>query len=138
RWLKLTGRYHLLNLAKVLAECRGETRASLIIDQICRRQFARTYLFCASTEFYLGRIRNLYKESDDRTGEQIECVLFRELAKAPAGEVRFFTTQPRLHAQAASTGAVFPTGRFQWFVKQCLRRLNRLVDDRRLLYSGNR
>ena len=138
RWLKLTGRYHLLNLAAVLAECRREAKAALLIDQIYRRRFARTYLFCVSTEFYLARMRNLYRQSDDRTGEQIECVLFRELAKAPAGRVRFFKTQPRLRAQAASTGAAFPTGKFQWFVKQCLRRLNRLVDDRRLLYSGNR
>jgi hypothetical protein len=65
-------------------------------------------------------------------------VLYRELEKAPAGQVRMFKTQPHFRAQAGSTGAAFPAGNVQWFVKQCLRRINRLVDERRLHYSRNR
>jgi hypothetical protein len=135
RWLKLTGRYHLLNLAAMLAECRREKKSPLLIDQVCRRRLARTSLFCVSTEFYLTRLRNLYRQCDDRTGDYIENVLFRELAKPTACQVRVFKTQPHLRAQAGSSGMAYPSGNFQWFIKQCLRRINRLVDERRLHYS---
>jgi hypothetical protein len=135
RWLKLTGRYHLLNLAAVLAECRREKKSSLLIDQLGRRRLARTSLFCISTEFYLARIRNLYRQCDDRTGDYIENVLFRELQKPPVRQVRMFKTQPHFRAQAGSTGLAYPSGHLQWFIKQCLRRINRLVDERRLHYS---
>lgn len=138
RWLKLTGRYHLLNLAAMLDECRRDKKSSLLIDQVYSRRWARTYLFCVSTEFYLARIRYLYRQCDDRAGDYFEKVLFGELEKPPACQVRMFKTQPHFHAQAGSTGMAFPTGNFQWFVKQCLRRINRLVDERRLHYSRNR
>lgn len=135
RWLKITGRYHLLNLPAILAECRREKNHLLLIDQIRWRQMARTYLFCARTEFYGARLKGLYRQCDDRTGDWIERVLFRELEKLPAGQVRMFKTQPHLRAQSGSTGTVFPAGKFQWFIKQCLRRANCLVDERHLRYT---
>jgi hypothetical protein len=134
RWLKITGRYHLLNLPAILAECRREKNYLLLIDQLRRQQMARTYLFCTSTEFYRAHLKSLYRQCDDRTGDWIERVLFRELEKLPAGLMRVFKTQPHLRAQAGSTSKAFPTGKFQWFVKQCLRHANRLVDERRLRY----
>ncbi len=134
RWLKISGRYQLLNLPAILAECRREKKAALLIDQVRRQQLARTYLFCTSTEFYQAHMKGLCRQCDDRTGDWIERVLFRELEPLPAGQVRLFKTQPRFRAQAGSSGTAFPTGKFQWLVKQCLRRVNRLVDERRLRY----
>ena len=134
RWLKISGRYQLLNLAETLTECRREKKYSLVIDQVHRQQLARTYLFYSSTDFYRAHVNGLYRQCDDRTGDWIERVLFRELEKVPAGQVRFFQTQPRLRAQAGSSGAAFPTGKFQWLVKQCLRRINCLMDERQLRY----
>jgi len=110
-------------------------RSGLSADQLARSRQARTYLFCASTAFYRERMRGRYRECDDRTGDWIERVLFRELEKAPRPPVRCFKTQPRLCAVAGSTGNPFPTGKFQWLAKQTLRRLNRLVDERHLWYT---
>ena len=134
RWLKLTGRYQLLNLAATLAECRREKKYSLVIDQVHRQAVARTYLFCTSTEFYQAHLSGLYHQCDDRVGDFIERVIFRELQKLPAGQVRLFKTQPRLRAQAGTSGTLFPTGKIQWLAKQCLRHLNCLVDESRLRY----
>jgi len=135
RWLKLTGRYQLLNLAAILAECRRDQNQPLLIDQLHRQQWARTYLFCVRSEFYQARLQGLYRECDDRQGDDyfIERVLYRHLAPLPAAEVRLFKTQPWLRAVAGATGANYPSGRPQWLVKQCLRHLNRLVNRRRLL-----
>jgi hypothetical protein len=134
RWLKITGRYQVLNLAAILAECRAQ-KNPLIIDQVARSRLARTYLFCADTEFYQRQMRGKFQQCDDRTGEFIEKVLFREFQKAPPPEICSFKTQPRISAVAGTSGANFPTGIFQWRVKQSLRWLNRLADKRRLWYS---
>jgi hypothetical protein len=135
RWLKITGRYQVLNLEAILTECRREQEHGLLIDQLARVRQARTYLFCVTTTFYRERICGLYRQCDDRSGDWIERVLFRELGKISHQPVRFFKTQPRLRASAGSTGNPFPTGKFQWLVKQSLRRINCLLDKRRLWYA---
>ena len=134
RWLKITGRYQVLNLAAILAEGRVQ-KSPMIIDQVARSRSARTYLFCTDTEFYQRQMRGKFQQCDDRTGEFIEKVLFREFQKTLSPEVCSFKTQPRISAVAGTSGANFPTGIFQWRVKQSLRWLNRLADKRRLWYS---
>lgn len=134
RWFKLTGRYQLRNLAALLAECRQETAPPLLIDRLQKQQFARTHFFSTTTEFYQRRIKGLYLQCDDRKKEWIEYVLFRELEKAPAHEVRIFKTQPDFNAKLGSTGANLPSGSFQWLAKQGLRRFNYLVNRQKLLY----
>jgi hypothetical protein len=133
RWLKISGRYQILNVSSVLAECRQAAGVPLIIDQARRPSMARTYFFCARTEFYQNQMKGLYRQCDDRTGEWIERVLFRQLKAAR--DVRIFLTQPRVSAMAGGSGASFPTGRGQWICKQVLRRLNQIVDRRYLWYS---
>ena len=134
RWLKITGRYQILNIQSLLDECRRDGRAGLIIDQVPRAGMARTYSFCAATDFYRNRLLGLYRQCDDRTGAWIERILFRELTNCPAKEVHLFATQPRIRAVAGSSGAAFPTGRGQWLAKQTLRRLNRFADRQYLWY----
>lgn len=86
RWLKLTGRYRLLNLGAVLAECRRDQNRPLLIDQLRpKEKWARTYLFCIRSAFYRAQLQGLYRQCDDRNGEDyfIERVLFRQLAPLP-------------------------------------------------------
>ncbi len=135
RWLKITGRYQILNVQSLLLECRPDLESGLIIDRVPRRGLARTYVFCASTEFYQARLRGLYRQCDDQSGAWIERVLFQQLKGRPASEVHLFKTQPRIKAVAGDSGAAFPMGRGQWWCKQSLRRLNRLIDRRYLWYS---
>lgn len=136
RWLKLSGRYQPLNLPAILAEWRREPDCQLLIDQVVRLRRARTYLFGVSTAFYQERLRGLYQRCDDRTGDWIEHVVYRELEKTPRPPVRLLKTQPRLQAYDGSSGTPFPAGKFQWLVKQGLRSLNRIVDQRRLWYAN--
>lgn len=133
QWLKISGRYQILNVSAILEACRRAADVPLIIDQVRRSAMARTYFFCARTEFYRSEIKGLYRQCDDRTGEWIERVLYRKLKSV--NNVRTFLTQPRISATAGGTGASFPTGRGQWICKQVLRRLNQLVDRRYLWYS---
>jgi hypothetical protein len=135
RWVKITGRYQVLNIQSLLLECRQDLKSGLIIDQVPRLGLARTYLFCASTEFYRSHLRGVYRQCDDQSGAWIERVLFRQLKSRPEAEVHLFKTQPRINAVAGDSGAAFPMGRGQWWCKQSLRRFNRLIDRRYLWYS---
>ena len=137
RWLKITGRYQLLNLPDLLAACRREAQRPLLIDQLYWQRWTRTYLFCVRSDFYRARLLGAYLECDDRAGGQfyIERVLYRRLAGLPTGEVQSFPVQGRFCAVAGTTGTAYPTGRLQWMVKQGLRRINRLVSRRYLFYS---
>ncbi len=135
RWLKITGRYLVLNLGNILDECAREDACSLVIDQVPRSSMARTYLFFVRNSFYQAHLDGLYQQADDRTGDWIERVIFRKLKCVPGRQLRCFKTQPRIHVDAGSSGKAFPSGRLQWFTKQCLRRLNQLVDRRQLWYS---
>jgi hypothetical protein len=136
RWLKITGRYQIQNIHTLLNECRRDQRAKLIIDQVPRAGMARTYSFCMNTDFYRKRLLGLYRQCDDQTGAWIERILFCELKGAPAKDVRFFKTQPRITAIAGSSGKTFPTGMGQWLAKQTLRNANRLLDRRYLWYPN--
>ncbi len=133
RWLKVTGRYRVLNFGSILRECQ-QSPPKLRIDQARRGGVARTHLFCVDTDFYRERMAGLYRQCDDRTGEWIERVLFRHLKGAAPAEAALFKTQPRIAAVAGS-GAVFPTGRGQWLFKQVLRSFNRALDRRYLWYA---
>lgn len=136
RWLKISGRYQPLNLATILAECRQEKNCHLLMDQVARLHRARTYLFYTTSAFYGEHFRGRFQQCDDRTGNWIEHIVFRELGKIPDAPVRFFKTQPRLQACDGSSGIPFPAGKFQWLAKQSLRRLNYLIDRRRLWYAN--
>lgn len=133
QWLKISGRYRILNIATVLEECGRSRHVPLIIDQARRSSMARTYFFCVRTEYYRNEMKGLYRECDDRTGHWIERVLYSKLKGQKT--VRFFGTQPRISATAGGSGAPFPAGKGQWICKQILRRLNQLFDRQRLWYS---
>jgi hypothetical protein len=130
RWLKISGRYQICNIDSVLDECQADRQTALIIDQLKRLHFARTYLFSVDTDFYRQQLRGLYQQCDDPAGDWIELVLFQKLKNIPTGTVRLFKTQPRLMATDGSSGTAFPSGRSQWFGKQILRSLNRLLDQK--------
>ncbi|HUC84936.1 MAG TPA: hypothetical protein VL970_07075, partial [Candidatus Acidoferrales bacterium] len=68
RWLKITGRYQLLNLAAVLADCRRDPERPLLIDRLYWQRWTRTYLFCVRSTFYQAHLRGCYRECDDRRG----------------------------------------------------------------------
>jgi hypothetical protein len=135
RWLKISGRYQICNIDRILKECRTDQRNGLLIDQLKNRTFARTYLFCVDTDFYRERLRGLYRQCDDQTGNWIERVLFLEMKEVSVARIRSFKTQPYLAATGGASGRAFPSGRGQWLCKQILRSLNRLLDRKYLRYQ---
>jgi len=128
RWIKISGRYQVRNIDTILNECNLTGDSQFVIDQLKYKQFARTYLFCVDTDFYLQHLRGIYRDCDDPAGRWIERVIFQKMKTISARQTRFFKTQPNLIAVDATSGRPFPSGRGQWFRKLILRRLNRLAD----------
>jgi hypothetical protein len=135
RWLKISGRYQICNIVRILNECQVEPRSALVIDQLKHRVYARTYLFCVDTDFYRQWLRGLYLKCDDDKGNWIERMLFLEMKDIPPPTIRLFRTQPLLTATDGSSGTAFPSGRGQWLCKQIFRSLNRLLDRKYLRYQ---
>jgi hypothetical protein len=134
RWLKITGRYLVRNIAAILQECSQAPEARLVIDQLARSRIARTYLFATDTSFYRQYMRSLYGQCDDRSGRTIEHVLGEALRADPEAPATLFATEPDISALAGSSGANLETTRFRYRTKQTLRTLNRLFDPRRMWY----
>lgn len=135
RWLKISGRYLIRNIAEVLEECRREKRASLIIDQSARSRLARTQAFYVTTEAYRNFIQGAYRDCDDRTGDWIERVLFQILKKAPDLNVRFFKHRPKIEGREGTMGKAYPSGILGAAFKQILRSGNRVFDERYLWFA---
>lgn len=135
RWIKITGRYMYRNFAALLADCRRERQAQIIIDQCAISKYARSYLFFVESRFYLEHIAGIYRECDDDAGEWIERVLSRHLANLPKSCARLFSLEPRLTGVSGTTGGSVETRRSRYMVKRVLRKLNYLLDHRQLWYT---
>ena len=136
RWLKITGRYLIHNVAALLTECaRRPPGCRLLMDQLGRIQSARTYLFFVETSYYRDHFAGLYRHCDDRHDERIERVVFRALREDPTRPFASFATQPQISAVAGSSGYRMQPGGLAHLVKTCLRRANRAFDRRYLWYQ---
>ncbi len=135
RWMKITGRYLYRNFDRLIADCRRERTASIIIDRCARSRIARSYLFCAETDFYRKHIAGIYRECDDDAGEWIERVLYRRLADLSSFEVRLFSIEPRLIGVSGTTGDSIETKASRYWMKRILRKLNYAIDRRQLWYT---
>ncbi len=82
--LKITGRYLYENIQDILAECRSNLAASLLINQYRLSGFTESAIFCVTTAYYQQQISGLYKECDDRTGWFIERALHQRLQSVDA------------------------------------------------------
>lgn len=135
RWIKVTGRYIYSNFHRIFDECQREVTVPMIIDRCARSKFARSYLFYTRTEFYRRHISGLYEECQDDSGEWIERVLYRHLAKVPPHQVRLFSTEPRLRGISGSTGEGVETHLIRYVLKRAFRKFNYAVDNQQLWYT---
>lgn len=135
RWVKVTGRYVIRNMAALLEECARDGDTGVIIDQIALHSAARTFLFAVQTEYYRAHLQGLYRQCDDRSPRHIvEHVVFEALQSDPQKSFRLFANEPDLVAVAGSSGRDMQNSPARRLVKQTLRAANRLFDKRRIWY----
>lgn len=135
RWVKITGRYFFRNFGRLWANCQRARNADLLIDRCARSHWARSYLFCITTDFYRRQLAGIYRECDDTQGDYIERVLYRRLAALPEARVRLFASEPRLTGVSGTTAESIETDARRYVVKRILRKLNYALDRRQLWYT---
>jgi hypothetical protein len=135
RILKITGRYLFANIADLLAECRAEAPDILIFDRNRRDGIAVTSLFSLSWADYETYLRGLYRQVKDPQGIWIEHLVYRELTASRA-KCRFFRREPDVGGISGSSGQEMRTGRAKFALKQALRTVNGLFDDKFLYLRG--
>lgn len=131
RFLKITGRYLLRNIAAFLAECRRAGQRTLLIDRFANSEIALTSVFSVSWGGYGELLKGLYRQMNDSDGLWAERVYYAALRNS--GTAHIFAHEPELIGVSGSTGQALKVPRLKWAAKQVLRSLNRVVDPK-LLY----
>jgi hypothetical protein len=132
RWIKITGRYFYRNFANLMADCRNEYKAKMVIDRCARFHYARTCLFYVETGFYLNYLTGLYRNCNDNLNETVERVLYRYLTSLAASQVRLFSVEPRLMGISGTSGSSLAMKQSTYLFKRVWRKANCLVNNQKL------
>lgn len=122
RFLKITGRYLVKNVAALLEECRRAANEEILIDRHRPLRVALTSLFSASWLAYGAHLKGLHREMDDSRGIWAEHVYYRALADNVAA--RAFAHEPDVHGLSGSTGISMQSPAWKRRIKQVLRSLD--------------
>ena len=133
RFIKITGRYIVLNFKDIFRECSNPRSDHFIIDQFIQTQKALTSLFCIDTNCYKRNLSDVYLGCNDEAGDWIETVLYSKLL---AGKVNssIFRNEPVFMGIVGSTGIDFRSHYVKHLIKVLLRRINRFFNKKFILF----
>ena len=102
-FIKITGRYLIKNIDKIIKECKENNELKIIIERsFIEKKIAKTDIFYVQTNFYINNIIGLYKECNDECGNYIEHVISNLLDKNNIAKV--FKNYPLKFGISGSTG----------------------------------
>ncbi len=99
-FVKITGRYRVLNAAQLLVTPPKGIR----IDRHRKMKVAITGFFHCRADLYRKHLCGIFREADDDRGVFIEHVLYRKLAQLPGDEVQLFHRNPDYRGVSGSHG----------------------------------
>lgn len=136
RFVKVTGRYLIINFEKIFGECLKEKSDCIIIDQFKRMSAAFTCLFYIGTEYYKRHITNLYLMCNDDSKENyVEYVLYRRLLGSCV-DSKYFATKPRYDGVSASSGGSIRESNLEYLIKSMMRKTNYFFSKRYIYLYG--
>jgi len=93
-FIKITGRYFYPNFADIWQECQEKTKPKILINQYITAQ-AGVELFFTTRSFYKDVLLNLYLDSDDRKGVNIDICVYRKLKSLAQNSFERFYSNTR-------------------------------------------
>ncbi|MBF0485472.1 MAG: hypothetical protein HQL16_03045 [Candidatus Omnitrophica bacterium] len=133
RFIKITGRYHVLNFKDIFKECLAQPSPCFLIDCLKYKALALTWLFCIETQMYQEKLHDLYLGCNDDAGDWVERILFRRLFKGNI-EFSFFRNEPKIARIDGTTGCLIRPPAVRHWVKAFLRCANRVFDKKYIVY----
>ena len=102
-FIKISGRYLIKNIDKILKVCRVDNQSTIIIERnLLQNKIALTDIFYVTTDYYLNNISGLYRKCNDKKGIYIEHVMRNIVDKNI--EAKVFKNYPLKIGKSGSTG----------------------------------
>lgn len=136
RFIKITGRYLIVNFKQIFNECLKQKANCLIIDQFFRLSMSLSQLFYIDSNYYKENLTGIYLECDDEKGEWVERILYRKLLSSSIN-FRIFANEPRFLGIRGSTGKDMQDCYLRYLIKRVIRKFNYWIDNRYIYFRGN-
>lgn len=133
RFIKITGRYKILNFKNIFRECLAKKTDYLLIDRHKRSLLAMTRLFCMDTDYFKRYLMDIYLDCNDQNGDWVERVLYRKISAEKISS-QIFSHEPLFVGIDGSTGAHLHAYCVKRLIKSFLRRVNYYFDKQHIFY----
>jgi hypothetical protein len=119
-FIKVTGRYKVLNLKNILYN----NHTNLIADSHKKHKVTQTNVFCVHVNFYQDYLKQLYLKANDAEGIFIEHVVYNKLLKEDLlQKVNLFPKNPIITGFSGSYGGSLNRNKY----KMMLRNIERFI-----------
>lgn len=131
-FVKITGRYRVLNLDELLKN----KKTALIIDCHKKPKVAQTNVFYCETSFYLQNMKELYKLSDDSKNRFIEHVVYHKIAQAQLWKhTSLFPVNPLIRGVSGSYGGTLNRNKYKLMLRNLERKLYGVLGIKQFLFE---
>lgn len=133
RFIKITGRYKILNFKNIFRECLAEKPDYFLIDRRKRSLLAMSRLFCIDTDYFKRYLMDIYLDCNDQNGDWVERVFYRKiLAEKISSQI--FSHEPIFVGVDGTTGAHVHAYCAKRLIKSFFRRVNYCFDKQYIHY----
>lgn len=133
RFIKITGRFIILNFKNIFHECLHSQLNPFLIDRFFKTSKALTRLFYASTDYYSSRLSDFYLDCNDESGDWAELVLYKKMLVAKIDSM-IFRSEPIFTGIDGSTGTDICDNPIKHSISSLLRRINRCFSKKYILF----
>jgi hypothetical protein len=129
-FVKVTGRYKVMNLPRLIAGINGEIN----IDLQKKFKVAQTNVFICRIEFYQQHIKGLYVKANDEGGMFIEKVIYGKLVnESLLDAVSMFAVNPEIEGVSGSYGGSLKRNPLKMMIRQVERKIFRILGVKQFL-----
>lgn len=101
-FIKITGRYLIKNIDKIIDECKKKDNSIIIEKNILNKKIALTDIFYVTSDYYKNNIMGEYRKCDDENGIYIEHIMRNIVDKNSYSQI--FKNYPLKSGISGSTG----------------------------------
>jgi len=129
-FIKITGRYKILNLSQIL---KLDTQ-NVIIDLHKKSKVAQTNMFSCGFDFYLKNLSGLYAKANDSKGVFIEHVVYEKLISPETNKlVKMLPVNPLIKGTSGSYGGTLNRNKYKMILRNAERKVLALLGIKRFL-----
>lgn len=133
RFIKITGRYKILNFKNIFRECLAQRPDYFLIDRHKRSLVAITRLFCIDTDYFKRYLMDIYLDCNDQNGDWVERVLYRKMSLEKISS-QIFSHEPLFTGIDGSTGVHIRAYCAKLLIKSFFRKVNYCFDKQYIHY----